>query len=158
MNTTICRSGYIPCNKRRFWDAELVFFRPGFGFVRVAFGSGDNLADEDTAQRDAKGNKIDDYLMIYTYTGEPDEGSWIHVYPEKGEVGKCGLRFEETDGAQQLFARKSHRSGDLREFLPEAFAMVGFPRDVKGYFLVGKYGQFWDRPYPLGYRPKKGKK
>lgn len=31
---------------------------------------GDNLADEDTAQRDAKGNKIDDYLMIYTYPRE----------------------------------------------------------------------------------------
>lgn len=159
MNTTICRSGYIPCNKRRFWDAELVFFRPGFGLVRVAFGDGSNLDADDTDQRDAKGNKIDDYLMIYTYTGEPAVGSWFRVYPWKGdEIGKCGLRFAETGGAQQLFSRKSHRSGDLREFLPEAFAMVGFPRDVKGYFLVGKYGQFWDRPHPIGYRPKKGKR
>lgn len=158
MNTTICRSGYIPCNKRRFWDAELVFFRPGFGFVHVAFGSGENLTEEDLDQRDEKGNEIDDYLMIYTYTDEPDVGSWIRVYPGKEEIGKPGLRFAETDGAQQLFSRKSHRSGDLREFLPEAFAMVGFPRDVKGYFLVGKYGQFWDRPHPLGYRPKKGKR
>ena len=155
MNTTICRNGYIPCNKRRFWDAELVFFRPGFGFVRVAFGSGENLSAEDMDMRDENGNKIDDYLIIYTYTGEPDEGSWIHVFPEKDEIGKCGLRFVETDGAQQLFSRKSHRSGDLREFLPEAFAMVDFPRDLKGYFLVRKYGQFWDRPHPLGYRPKK---
>ena len=158
MDTTICRSGYIPCNKRRFWDAELVFFRPGFGFVWVAFGRGGNLTDEDTDQKDAKGNQIDDYLMIYTYTGVPDLGSWVHTYPGKGEVREHGLVFAETDGVQQLFSRKSHRSGDLREFLPEAFAMVGFPKDVKGYFLVGKYGQFWDRPHPLGYRPKKGKK
>jgi hypothetical protein len=27
--------------------------------------------------------------------------------------------------------------------------------EFKGYFLVGKYGQFWDRPHPLGYRPTK---
>lgn len=72
MNTTTCRSGYIPCNKRRFWDAELVFFRPGFGFVRVAFGAGGNPLDEDLTEKDAKGNKIDDYLMIYAYTGEPE--------------------------------------------------------------------------------------
>lgn len=106
-------------------------------------------------QRDAKGNKIDDYLMIYTYIDEPVEDCWVPSYPEKGHISKSGLLFAETDGAQQLFSRKSHRSGDLREFLPEAFAMVGFPRDVKGYFLVGKYGQFWNKPYPLGYRPKK---
>ena len=156
MNTTICRSGYIPCNKRGFLDAELVFFRPGFGFVRVAFSRGGNLADEDKAQRDAKGNRIDDYLMIYTYTGKPDESTWQDMCSLERPVP--GLFFEQTDGVQQLIARKSHRSGDLREFLPEAFAIVDFPRDVKGYFLVGKYGQFWDRPHPLGYRPKKGKK
>lgn len=35
MNTTVCRSGYIPCNKRRFWDAALTLFRPGYGLIRV---------------------------------------------------------------------------------------------------------------------------
>ena len=93
--------------------------------------------------------------MIYTYAGESEEGTWIHVYPESHEIGRSGILFAETDGAQMLFSRKSHKSGDLREFLPDAFDMVGFPRDVRGYFLVGKCGQFWDRPYPSGYVPKK---
>lgn len=154
MNTTICRSGYIPCNKRRFWDAELTFFRPGFGFVRVFFGDRSNLLDEDMKERDENGNRIDDYLNIAVYNGEPADGCWLPVYPKQGAVGKSGLVIEETETSVMLYSRKSHPSGDLRELLPEAFAMVDFPKDVKGYFLVGKYGQFWDRPHPLGYRPE----
>lgn len=147
-----CKNGCIPCNKIRFCDAELIFYRPGLGFVRVAFGDGSNLIDSDTEQRDENGNLIDDYLMIYTYGCEPEVGSFIHVYPEKGEIGKCGILIEEDDGAQMLFSRKSHRSGDLRDFLPDSFRMVGFPSDVREYFLVGKNGQFWDRPHPKWYR------
>lgn len=28
-------SGYVPCNKKRFREARLVFFRPGWGIISV---------------------------------------------------------------------------------------------------------------------------
>lgn len=143
----------MKCNKRRFWDAALTFFRPGYGLIRVAFGDGTNLSDEDCAQKDRHGNRIDGYLYIMTYAGQPEEGSWKPSFVNKdGELTASGLLFKESDGFQYLFSRKSWPRGDLRDFLPEAFTCMGWPKELKGYILMGYEGQFWDRPDPIGCR------
>lgn len=147
---TTCKTGWIRCNKLRFQSAALILYRPHAGLVRVAFGTGDNLTEEDCWERDEKGNRINDYLYITMYGGSPEEGVW--TMPTIGSLGdaprKTGLLFEETDGAQMLYSRKSWPRGDLREMLPEALEFIGWPKDVKGYYVLGYEGAFWDRPDP----------
>lgn len=156
-NTTVCKTGYIKCNKRRYWDAALILFRPGYGIIRVAYGAGGNLTDEDLEQRDRNNHKIDDYLYITVYQKDPRDDSFRPLSDRNPEKCIPGLLFEETDGGQLLFSHKSWPNGDIREMLPEAFDFMGWPKDVKGYYLIGYDGQFWDRPLPLGVRKRSEK-
>lgn len=154
MDTSVCKTGYIKCNKFRHQRAAIVLYEPAMGFIRVAFGSGDNLSQEDCLDRDRNGNRIDDYLYITTYTGEPEDGCWE---PALGPMppstsSRSGLLLEETDGGQMLYSRKSWPHGDLRELLPEALEFMGWPRSLKKYFVAGYEGAFWDRPLPKGAR------
>lgn len=142
----VCKTGYIKCNKRRFWDAAVILYRPNVGLIRVAFGSGDNLVDEDIEQKDVNGNRIDDYLYITTYEAPAEESG-----------SASGIVFPETDGGIMLFSHKSWPSGDIRDMIPEALDFMGWPARMKDYYVVGYEGQFWERPHPLGYRPKEGK-
>ena len=151
--TNICKSGQIKCNRHPFWGAALTMFRPGYGIIRVAFGSGDNLTEDDMNQCDKKGNKINDYLYITVYTSSPKEGVYTPEDYSNPRKNVAGMLFEETDGGQLLFSRKSWPNGDIREMLPEAFDFMGWPRDVKGYFLLGYEGQFCEfcnKPLPMG--------
>ena len=100
--------------------------------MRVSFGSGENLSAEDMDMRDENGNKIDDYLIIYTYTGEPDEGSWIHVFPEKDEIGKCGLRFVETDGGATVVLEEIAPQRRLEGVSPRGFRNGRLPEGPEG--------------------------
>lgn len=149
---TKCRSGYIPCNKFRHRDAEYLFWKPGFGFLRFAFGDGTQLAELDDDDRDPKGRMPDAYLMLYEYGLPYQEGVWQEQVASKTPcLPQSGILFPETDGAMFLYVKKDYPSGDVREMLRTAARVFRYP-DPKDMFLVGSQGT-WERPSPKGARP-----
>jgi len=141
-----CANGRIWKNKIPFHGA-FVFMNPNMGFIRIAFGNGMNAPcdDDDEEDRfDENGNELDDNIYITTYCGEPIEDSWkpdhVHLgldgHPEKRSHD--GLLFEEDDGFNLTFSRKTHPKGDLREFVREALECMGWPSwDPAKYWLWG---------------------
>ncbi len=147
---TKCRSGFVPCNERRHRDAEYLFYKPGFGFVRFAFGNGSQLEELDDDDRDPKGRMPDAYLMLYEYGQPYEEGVWREVTSIDDPLPESGVMFRETDGAMFLYVRADYPSGDMREMMRTAAKVFGYP-DPKDMFLVGSEGT-WQRPKPKGVR------
>lgn len=147
-------SGWIPANRRK-WKGGMILFCPNAGFVRIAFGTGDNLTGEDCDLRDPDGNRIDDYVYIQTYDHRKTyDGSFTSArIVREGDTERpvlSGLFCEETDGAQLLISHKSHPDGDLRDFIRPALEMVGFPTRPGGLYLVNTQGAFNWNGAPAG--------
>lgn len=146
---TKCRSGYVPCNEHRHRNAEYLFYKPGYGFVRFAFGDGSQLAELDDEDRDPKGRMPDAYLMLYEYGLPYQEGVWKEMACDDTQtVPLSGVLFTETDGAMFLYVKRDYPSGDMREMMRLAAKSFGYP-DPKDMFLVGSEGT-WQRPKPKG--------
>ena len=130
-----CASGKIPKNKTPFKGAY-IFLHPECGFIRIAYGNGMNGscdADDLEDQVDENGNELDDNVYITVYPRQPLEGCWKEQkfyfdkkeHPE--ERSRDGLLFVEDDGFNLLYSTKTHKKGDLREFVKEAIECVGWP-------------------------------
>lgn len=145
---TKCRSGYVPCNEFRHRDAEYLFWKPGYGFVRFAFGDGSQLGELDEDDRDPKGRMPDAYLMLYEYGSPYQEGVWRSQATAHVECTQSGVLFQETDGAMFLYVKRDYPSGDMREMMRLAAKVFGYP-DPKDMFLVGSEGT-WQKPKPKG--------
>ena len=141
-------SGYVRCNKKRWKDAKLVLFRPGYGIVSLEFmelGVG-----ERRDERDGKGNLINRKVHVVEYG------------PKIGEIGSefangesyRGIIFYENGRFDFWCSTKSWNRGDIREIAPAALKDAGWPTSPMGYFLLAKRGEFWDRPCPKGYKGK----
>ena len=137
-------SGWVPCNKRRWRDARMVLCRPGYGIVELSFRDLD--IGERRDDRDKDGNLINCKVRVIEY------GSKI------GDVG-CnfangesyhGIVFYQIGVFDFGFSKASWPSGDIREIAPEALKNAGWPSSPKGYFLLAKQGDFWERPAPKG--------
>lgn len=141
-------SGYVPCNKKRFREARLVFFRPGWGIISVQFGNGLKVGMR-RDERDEKGRLKDDFVKVVLYTGDKmcDIG---HKSFDAKEFRGLGLW--ESRSTEFMFSRKAYPEGDLRDVVPDALSEAGLPNDRKRFFLIGKSGKFWDRPFPMGVR------
>lgn len=153
--------GFLPPNHFPY-EGAYIFFRPGYGLVKIAFGNGMNGPDEeDMETKDRFGNEPDDYVYITYYTDKPEDDVWEQTFHPRGKPPMQkkvpGLLFAESDGFNMLFSRKSYPSGDLRDLLKEALKCIGWPIDVeKRYYLVGTDGRMnWDGRPTIG--DKKGR-
>ena len=141
-------SGFIPCNKIRWRNARLVLCRPGYGIVSLEFKDLDIGDRRD--ERDENGKLIDCKVRICEYGGRI------------GDLGRdfangdsySGIIFYEVGTYDFGFSKRSWPSGDLRELVPAALKDAGWPTSPKRYYLLAKQGDFWDRPYPKGYKRK----
>ena len=137
-------SGYVCCNRRRWKDAKLVLFRPGYGIVSLEFmelGVG-----ERRDERDENGNLINCKVHVTEYG--PKIGG-IGTDFANGESYR-GIIFYESGRFDFEFSKRSWPSGDLREIAPAALKDAGWPTSPRGYFLLAKQGDFWERPAPKG--------
>ena len=132
----------IPRNRYPHRDAEVTVFLPGKGLFRVACGSGDNLTEEDCQLLDDNKNRIDNYVMIYTYTVPPIDGVWERHTCDHGCMRTDGLLFAETDGGQMMYSSKTFARGDIRDMVVPALEFMGWPADLERYHLVTKAGEF----------------
>lgn len=139
-------TGYVPCNKHRWKNARLVLFRPGWGIVSVAFSN--MCPDRDGALR--TGDKaVDSTIMVSECHCDKISDFGADVFDGKSWNGICFW----ADGAFALgFSFKDYPSGDIRDMVDMALRHIGWPVEPKKYFLVGKSGEFWDRPSPMGAR------
>ena len=144
----VCGNGYVPCNKKRFREARLVFFRPGWGIISIEFGNGLKVGMR-RDERDEKGRLKDDFVRVIKYNGDQmcDIG---HKSFDTKEFH--GLGFWESSSTEFMFSRKAYPEGDLRSIVPDALKEAGLPNDSKRFFLIGKSGKFWERPSPMGVR------
>ncbi len=121
-------TGWVQSNMERWMNARLILFRPGWGIVSVGF---DN-AKPSILVLACKGDKIADI------GADMAEGESYH-----------GIGFW-SDGLRELsYDREKYPSGDIRDMVEPALRHLGWPVDPKRYFLIGKYGHFWDRPAPV---------
>lgn len=138
-------SGYVPCNKKRFREARLVFFRPGWGIISVEFGNGLKVGMR-RDERDEKGRLKNDFIRVILYTGDKmcDIGHKSYANEFRG------LGFWESSSTEFMFSRKAYPTGDLRDIIPDALKEAVLPNDWERFFLLSKQGEFWDRPLPMG--------
>ena len=141
-------SGYVPCNKKRFREARLVFFRPGWGIIIVEFGNGLKVGMR-RDERDGKGHLKDYFVRIIEYNVD-QMCDIVHKSFDTNEFR--GIGFWESYCTEFMFSRKSYPEGDLRSIVPDALKEAGIPNDRKRFFLIGKYGKFWYRDFPVGVR------
>lgn len=124
---TKCLTGKIPKNKFDY-EGGVILFHPGRReFVRIAFGTGDNLTQEDLETKDSNGNSVDDYMYLTTYD-------------ELQDMGWDGLCLQEKDGGMMLFSHKTYRSGDIREMLTPSLDFLGWPDSVGEYVFISGEG------------------
>lgn len=151
----------IPCNVYPHRGAEVTLLLPGRGMVRIAFGSGDNLDEEDRAQRDDNGHLIDRYVMIYEYALPPVDCTW--TTPAELQGGRAdavdGLLFPETDGGEMMYSSRTFRGGDIRDLVVPALEFIEWPTDLSAYVLVDVSGAVSRRrKHPRGWpKPTKRK-
>lgn len=139
-------TGYVPCNKHKWKDARLVLFRPGCGIVSVAFSS-EHLG-RDGALRTGDG-AVDSTVMVSECHCDKISDFGADVSDGKSWNGICFW----ADGVFALgFSFKDYPSGDIRDMVDMALRHIGWSVEPKKYFLVGKSGEFWDRPSPMGAR------
>ena len=121
---TRCLTGEIPRN-RFDYEGGVVLFHPGMGFARIAFGTGENLDQDDLEQKDSHGHCIDDYMYISTYGGLQD-------------MGWDGLCLQEKDGGLMLFSHDTYKSGDIREMLEPSLDFIGWPDRLEEYVYISE--------------------
>jgi len=137
-------SGWVPSNKKRWRDARLVLFRPGYGIVGLEFRPlqiGDRRD-----QRDENGKLIDCKVVVTEYGGKMGDLGCDFANGES----RSGIVFYEAGRYDFGFSKRSWPSGGLRDIAPAALKEAGWPASPKGYLLVAKRGDFWDRPAPQG--------
>lgn len=139
-------SGYVPCNKYRWKDASLVLFRPGWGMVEVAFSN--RYPSRDGALQ--IGDKVTDSTVVVTEC-HCDKIGDIGIDMADGK-SRSGICFWEDRVFELGFSFNDYPSGDIRDMVDTALRHIGWPVEPKKYFLVGKSGEFWDRPSPMGAR------
>ena len=123
---TRCLNGEIPRNECDY-EGGVILLHPGRReFIRIAFGTGDNLDQDDCEMKDRSGNQIDDYVYISTF-GELHLGDFAEE-----------LEASENDGGQMLFSHKTYKTGDIREMLEPALDFMGWPDDVSEYVFLSK--------------------
>lgn len=142
----IIGSGYVPCNKKRFREARLVFFRPGWGIISVEFGNGLKVGMR-RDERDEKGRLKNDFVRVIEYRGDKICDIGHKSYAKEFR----GLGFWESSSTEFMFSRKAYPTGDLRDIIPDALKEAGLAnKNWKRFFLLSKQGEFWDRPLPMG--------
>lgn len=105
------------------WEGTVVLYSPWCNtFFNVAFGTGDNLSDEDID------NGFDDYIMVEQYCLENDEdmAEVILQAKNRGYIDEYSRGLRELDGGQWLLKRREWQDGDIRRFLMEAMAFAGY--------------------------------
>lgn len=123
---TRCLNGEIPRNEHDY-EGGVVLLHPGRReFIRIAFGTGDNLDQDDCEIKDRNGNGIDDYVYISTF-GELHLGDFAEE-----------LEASEKDGGQMLFSHETYKTGDIREMLAPALDFMGWPDDIGEYVFISK--------------------
>ena len=127
----IVGTGYVPCNKFRCKNARLVLFRPGYGVVSIAFGGAAEGYDSSVVVQEYARDKIAD-IGADMANGESWRG--ICLWADRTTT----IPFNESDFV----------SGDIRDVAWQSLKKIGWPTDRKRYFLVGKSGEFHDRPFP----------
>ena len=105
------------------WEGTVVLYSPWCNtFFNVAFGTGDNLSDEDID------DGFDDYIMVDQYRLE-DDGNMAEVIlkiKNTGCIDECSRGLREIDGGQWLLKRREWQDGDIRRFLMEAMSFAGY--------------------------------
>lgn len=144
MKFDVIGSGWVPCNKNRWRDARLVICRPGYGIVSLEFMDLD--IGERRDERDENGKLIDCKVRMAEYGGKIGD---LGCDFANGESYR-GIIFYEVGTIDFGFSKRSWPSGDLREIAPAALKYAGWPTSPRGYFLLAKHGEFWDRPSPKG--------
>ena len=137
-------SGFVPCNKERWRNARLVLFCLGRGIVSLEFS--DLLIGDRRDERDEKGNLVDCNVKITEYGGKIGDLGCDFANGES----YSGIVFYEVGIYDFGFSKRSWPSGDLREIAPAALKDAGWPTSPRGYFLLAKNGDFWERPAPKG--------
>lgn len=134
----VVATGYVPCNKRRF-QGEIILYLPCYGIVSVKC-DGKMLI----------GMRADAFMEVKTYT------SLCEHYDEENNGRMCygGIRFACNRFTKVAFERRGY-TGDIRDLLPKALNEIKWPTDPKRYILLQTNGEFWDRPLPIGIRPRK---
>jgi hypothetical protein len=109
------------------WEGTVVLYSPWCNtFFNVAFGTGDNLGDEDID------NGFDDYIMVdqFELDGTFGFGDVVNNIKHAGYAEGDMAGLDELDGGQWLLRHKDWRNGDIRRFIMEAmdFAGYGLPK------------------------------
>ena len=125
MYKTKCLTAEVPRNKYDY-EGSVVLFNPGHGLIRIAFGTGDNLDQDDLLEKDSQGNGIDDYMYISTYGN-------LHVGDFADE-----LEAAEEDGGLMLFSHATYKTGDIREMLGPSLDFIGWPSDIGEYVYISE--------------------
>ena len=142
-------SGYVPCNKRRF-QGEIIFYRPCYGIVSVNCNDKMLVGMHRDVYDPAVGMLADAYMEVKTYT----KGCEHFDAENNGRMCYGGIRFDCDLFKEVPFSKRGY-TGDIRDLLPRALKMIKWPTDPKRYFLLQTNGEFWDRPLPMGVRPRK---
>ena len=104
------------------WEGEIVLLDMCEAMLyRIAFGSGDNLSEEDMD------NGYDDYIMVdsYAITRDRPMHEVCTEIMSVGDVYDGQLGVEERDGGQMLIRRSEWKDGDIRRFIMDALEFVG---------------------------------
>ena len=111
------------------YEGGVILFHPGMReLIRIAFGTGENLDQDDCDIKDSHGNFIDDYMYISTF-GDLHLGDFAEE-----------LEASEKDGGQMLFSHKTFKSGDIREMLTPALDFMGWPDSADEYVFMSGEG------------------
>lgn len=123
---TKCLTCEVPRNKYNY-EGSVVLFHPGHGLIRIAFGTGDNLDQDDILEKDQNGNSIDDYM-------------YISVFNElRGDYSSNeNLEADEIDGGMLLFSHDTYKSGDIREMLEPSLEFMGWPDNIEEYVYISE--------------------
>lgn len=134
-------NGYVPCNKKRWRDARLILYRPCYGIVSMQFAPMGN------------GNLCDFLVQTVEY------GDRICDFGSDLATGESfsGITFWVRDRHDVFLSRKTYPSGDIREIAPFVLKEIKWPTEPQKYYLMAKIGEFWERPWPMGYKPKEKK-
>ena len=112
----------IPRNSNDWQGSVVLYSAINETFFNVAFGTGDNLTDDDTDEG------YDDYIMVeqYEMDGYRTFGEIVGEAKMRGEISNDTVGLKEVDGGQLLIRRKEWEDGDIRRFIMEALDFAGY--------------------------------